>query len=288
MCCLSLFAMFVFGAQISAQKVTAEEVIGKHLDSIGTSEMRSSLKNFVARGTISFTALRQAGSGGDGLVVFASEGEKSLVGMSFRIPNYPGETIVYDGKNLKVAYAVANTRSYFGDYLFRFSNIIKEGLLGGTLMRSWSLFDVRARRAKVRYDGKKKVSGRDTHVIEYMPQGGSDVKIKIFLAADNYEHVRTEYSASIPVQQGSVPGAPVIGGGGAAAERSSQQREVRQLLTEDFSNYNKVEGLNLPHMHKMYLRIEDANGVREYEFKAQFTEFFLNQQLDPDSFKTSD
>lgn len=270
---------------VTAQKLTAEELVAKHLESIAANERRNGLKNLVARGTVSFTALRQAGSGGDGQIVMASDSERTLIGMAFRIPNYPGETIVFDGKRLKVAFASGNSRSYLGDYLFRFDDIVKEGLLGGTLARSWTLANLDLKKPKLKFDGTKNVEGRETVVLDYTPRRGSDLNIKLYFDAKTFQHIRTEYRATIAVQQGQRVGGS--GSGADAADRSSQQREVRQTLTEDFSNFKKVNDINLPHTHKMYLRLEDARGVREYEFTSEYFEFFFNQDLDPNSFSTA-
>ncbi len=270
---------------VASQKLTTEELVAKHLDSIAEIDKRTGLKNLVARGNVSFTALRQAGTGGDGQIVMASDAERSLIGMAFRIPNYPGETIVYDGKKLKVAFASGNARSYLGDYLFRFDDIVKEGLLGGTLARSWTLANLDLKKPKLKYDGTKSVEGREAVVLDYTPRRGSDLNIKLYFDSKTFQHIRTEYRATIAVQQGQRVGGS--GSGADAADRSSQQREVRQTLTEDFSNFKKVNDINLPHSHKMYLRLEDIRGVREYEFKSEYFEFFFNQDLDPNSFNTA-
>lgn len=272
---ISLALVTLFAASLFGQKLTAEQIIAKHLDSIGTAEARGAIKDMVARGTVVYTALRAGGAGGDGAFVIASEGDKSLLGMTFRSPDYPGETFIFDGQKTKVAFAVSNSRSYLGDYLFRYDNIIKEGLLGGTLIRGWRLHNATGTNARVKADGKKKIEGRETLVLDYNPRKGSDVSIKIYIDADTFRHVRSEYNARIPAPQG-----PTV-------DSSSQQREVRQTLVEDFGDYKEENGLTLPHSYKMYLRMEDARGVREYEFKSTFSEFFFNQGLDPNSFNVN-
>lgn len=264
--------VFLLLGAASAQKLTVDEVIARHLESIGSASARKNIKSQVATGVVQFTVLRK-GTGGNGKIVVASEGDKSLLGMTFSIPSYPAETIISDGRNAKVAFAINNARSEFGDFVFRYKDIVSEGLFGGTLSSAWILADLPRRRARVELSGKKKITGRDTFVLSYLPRGGSDVEIYIYIDQQTFEHVRTEYKRIISAVMGPNPDA------------SSQQREQRQTLIEDFSDFRKEGDLNLPHSYRAYVMFTGAAGTREYEYKAQFTEFFFNQKLDPDSFR---
>lgn len=264
LCC---FSKATFG-----QNLSAEEIVAKHLDSIGPAEKRRNLKNRVATGLVQYTVLRQGGRGGNGKIVVASEGIKSLFGMTFSIPSYPAETIIFDGNKSKIAYAINNVRSQFGDFLYRYDNIVSENLLGGSLLTGWALTDLGSRKARVEYDGVKKISDKEVHVLSYRRKGGSDVEIKIYIDKNTFEHVRTEYRRVIAARQG------------LTIDSSSQQREQRQVLMEDFSNFKKEKDFNLPHTYRAYVKIDGSSGTLEYEWKAEFTEFFFDQPLDPNSF----
>jgi hypothetical protein len=269
----ALIFTFMFSGVASAQKMSSNEIVAKHLEAIGKAETRKSLKNHVASGNVSFTILRQAGVGGDGKIVLGSEGIKSLFGMSFNIPTYPGETIVFDGKKFKVAFAINNARSPLGDYLYRYSDTIKEGLLGGTLSIAWPLNDLASRKAKLDFDGTKKINDREAYNLSYSPKGGSDLQIHIFIDKETFQHLRTEYRRTISASQGASPDA------------SSQKRERIENLTEDFSDFKAENGLMLPHKYRLYLMLEgQSSGTKEYEWKAELTQFFINQPLDPASF----
>lgn len=267
--------IFIFSAagETSAQKMTAEEIITKHLQSIGTDEARKNLKNQVATGVVQYTVLRK-NTGGNGRIVFASEADKFLFGMTFSIPSYPAETFVYDGEKSKIAFAINNARSELGDFVFRYKDVISENLFGGTLSTGWTLRDLASRKAKVDLNGTKKINGRESYVLEYLPKGGSDLKVNIYIDKENFQHLRTEYKRVISSIIGPSPDA------------SSQQREQRQTMIEEFSNYKKVNDINLPHNYRIYVMLEGAAGTREYEYKAEFAEFFFNQPLDPNSFST--
>lgn len=272
--CLFVFVFILSTAgQTFAQKMTAEEIIAKHLQAIGTDEARKNLKNQVATGVVQYTVLRK-NTGGNGKIVFASEADKFLFGMTFNIPSYQAETFIFDGEKAKIAFAISNARSEFGDFVFRYQDVISEGLFGGTLSTGWTLRDLSSRKAKVDLNGTKKVNGRETYVLEYLPKGGSDLKINIYIDKENFQHLRTEYKRIISSIIGPSPDA------------SAQQREQRQTMTEDFSDYKSQNNVNLPHGYRAYLMLEGAGGTREYEYKAAFSEFFFNQQLDPNSFST--
>ena len=49
---ISLALVTLFAATLFGQKMTAEQIIAKHLDSIGTAEARGAIKDMVARGNV--------------------------------------------------------------------------------------------------------------------------------------------------------------------------------------------------------------------------------------------
>lgn len=270
----SLLAFFVFASlfSVSAQKMKAEEIVAKHLEALGSQEARKKLKNQVASGIVQYRVLRK-NTGGDGRIVLASEGSKILFGMTFSIPSYPAETFIFDGKKSKIAFAINNARSEFGDFVYRYQDVLSEGLFGGTLSSAWTLADLSSRKAKVDLDGTKKINDREAYQLTYLPKGGSDLQIAIFIDKETFQHVRTEYRRIISSQQGASP------------DSSAQQREQRQVLIEDFSNYKKENDLSLPHEYRAYIMLEGGAGTREYEYKAEFSQFYFNQPLDAASFK---
>lgn len=276
-----VFTFLLSVSGIAAQKLTVDEIVKKHIEAIGKSDEIAKINNQTAFGNVSFTILRAGGVGGDGKIVISSEARKFLLGMSFQIPNYRLETIVFDGKDYKISYVMNNARSQLGNYIFRYSEILKEGLLGGVLSTGWALRRLSETGAKIRLDGTKKIKSetgdseteRDAYVINYIPRSGSDTEVRIFIDKENFQHLRTEYRRIISALQGPTPDA------------SASRRERREILIEDFSNFKRVNNLNLPQRYKIYLMIEGQSQTLEYEWKAVFSNFYFNQQLDPDSFK---
>src|SRR5262249_34875981 len=150
-----------------AQKLTAEEVVAKNLESLGPAEARAAVKSRVAQGAV-VTSIRIGGSGQSrGGAVLASQSEKSLMGLIFGPQDFANEKMAYDGRKLTVGEARPGVRTRLGQFLMSHEILFKEGLMGGTLSSAWPLLSLADRMPKLHYSGTKKIDGRQTHVLEY-------------------------------------------------------------------------------------------------------------------------
>lgn len=274
---LLLFCIcFSHATFVQAQKLKAEDVIAKHLDSIGTKENRAKVKNYIATGTASSSVIRSATfSYGrvSGNAVFLSEADKIYYGVKFDSVNYPLDEIVYDSKSVNAAYIRPGQRSALGYYILNNRDIVREGLFGGTLSTAWSLFDLQSHQAKLESSGKKKINGREAYVLSYTSKGSAPLSIKLYFDAENFQHLRTEYRRTFPAPFTGVP------------SESSFQVETVHMLTENFSNYKQVNGLTLPHSYQVNLLL-NGKVTDEIEWKFNFSEFHFNQKIDAASFDT--
>ena len=85
-CCLTVRAPTV-------EKLKAEDVVRKHVDSIGTPAQRATAAHRVILGTVLFS-FRARGTGQtQGNAVLASDGMMSLIGMQFPNQEYPHERL---------------------------------------------------------------------------------------------------------------------------------------------------------------------------------------------------
>ena len=156
---------------VDKEKLTADEVLARHLKSIGTAEDLAATKTRIVVGNSLFTA-RSPGSGqNSGLSMLFSEGNKSVIAMTFANPSYPHEKFGYDGENLVISYAKPGTRSALGDFIFRRTTIFKEGLMGGMLSTAWPLFNLTKDKARLDYGGTRKIDGRETYVLKHTGKG---------------------------------------------------------------------------------------------------------------------
>lgn len=83
-------ALCVFiGIEIKADELKVEEIIAKHLDSMGTREKRAAVKNRMALGTGQFSVLRSfintRGKRPPGRAVFLSEANKIFIGAKYDV-----------------------------------------------------------------------------------------------------------------------------------------------------------------------------------------------------------
>lgn len=256
-----------------------EEIIAKHLDSIGTKEKRTAIQNQIAIGSAQFDIVRSPtytkGKISAGRIVFLSQANKIFLGMKFESLDYPFDEIVYDDRNVNVAYINPGNRSVLGNFIISHRYIISEGLFGGGLSTAWSLFDFQSHEARLKSGGKKKINGRLTYVLNYLIKGGSPLSIKLYFDSETFQHLRTEYE--------QVFAAPMV----KIARESAGQVQTIHRLTEDFSNFKEVKGIVLPHSYHINLLI-DGKLTNEFEWKYEFSEFHFNQKIDSGSFEAKD
>jgi hypothetical protein len=258
---------------LASDKISPEEIVAKHLESIGASETRASIKSRIASGTVavSFQAPRPANF--TGRTIMASEENKNFVGLTFENSGYTQEKFASDGQNVTIGYIVPGERSNLGDFLLTYKDIVKSGLLGGTLSSAWPLLNLPAQKVKLESGGTKKIDGKPAVELKYVLRSGSDVQISMFFDQETFRHVRTEYTKVISAGIGS----NINGSGG--------QRPTRYKLTEDFSNFQKEGGLMLPHTYKITLDLDTMAGTFAGNWQLTLNQFSFNQPIPATTFK---
>ncbi len=286
------------GAALTPDKMTVEEIVAKHLESLGpnvraTKGARiisgSSLVTFKSRGTAQT----------DGVAVMASEGMKSMVTMKFPSTQYPYEKIGYDGGKVSAYQLRPGEYSSLGSFARANPEMLKEGLIGGTLSTSWPLLDLANRKVKLELGGTKKTGGRELIEVKYRPVGGSDLRISLFFDAETFQHVRTTYKREVAAQLGrggssargpggvsASPSAPTGSGRDSVGENSARQSNTIYELTEEFSDYKAEEGVMLPHSYK--IRLEQIGAATQIsEWSLTLAKFIFNQHLEVTDFDVS-
>jgi len=269
---VALVLPFFFSLKSSAQKLKPEEVATRHLESIGSAKERTAIKTRIISGTSQVVFHTTPVGQAVGRSVLASEGIKSLIGMSFPSPVYPREELGFNGDNFMAAFATPGNRSSLGSFLMTHDLIFKQGLMGGTLSSAWPLLDLTARGAQLEYAGTKKVDGRTLHELKYTPHKGSDLKIALFFDDQTFQHVRTEYARVIAAPTGD------------RSYVAGVTRETRYKMVEEFSEFRKEGGLTLPHSYKIKLTIDSPSGTFLADWTLTFTQFAFNEPIDPNSF----
>jgi hypothetical protein len=263
-------------------KMKPEEIVAKHLESVGAAETFDSIRSRIIAGPV-VAVMRAPGTAKfEGQAILASEGSKNTIGMGFEKAGKYEERFAFDGSNVTVGYARPGNRGYWGDFLLTHENIIKMGLVGGVLSDAWPLRNLSESKQKLEYDGMKKIDNRSVHEIKYIPKGSSDLEIKLFFDAETFRHVRTEYSRVISAGLGSgqIPsGRAASAAQSGAIDQSGQQRPTRYKMTEQFADFKKEGGLTLPHNYKIGLELDTRGGTLVIDWEFNLNQFEFNQQI---------
>lgn len=269
-------ALLLLALPVFAQKLTANEVVAKHLDSIGTAQARSAIQNMMSVGDVTFKFLAKADIPVPGRIVLASAGPKNFLGMSLNSNNYPGEQFIYDGKKTKVALIQNAEKSKLGDLISGNDFILEDSLFTGVLSSSWVLSSMESKKVKITFDGTKKINGKEVYIIGYSRKGSGDFSVALYFDQETFHHIRTEYKRT---QSSPVGSRPSLAG---------YVSEIKYQLVEDFSDFKVEKDLTLPHTYRIHYSETGQNGTIEVEWVCNFLTFAFNQQLDDKTFSTNE
>lgn len=258
-----------------AADLTADDLVARHLASIGTPEARNA-KTRVAEGTVLYKILVGGAGEAPGKVVFVSQGAAHQLMMKIDDRNYRGEQWIFDGGNkMQVSFSLTQQRrSQFGEFLFTQQAPLREGLLGGLLTTSWPLFDLSAHDPKLIYKGLKKVDGRDLHDLLYRPKKGTDWDIHLYFDPETYRHVLTIYNIDIQ---------PQLRFNGDT--QNVRQTPERHRIEERFSDFKQFDGLTLPtHYDLKYTQELQTGGTTLFEWDITVDKISNNVGVDPHNF----
>jgi len=252
-----------------------EEVVTRHLQSLGPAEARSGVKSRVVEGTATYKVLTGGAFQVEGKAVFASEGRKSRMLLKVNASHYNGEQLICDGERTSVA-ATNSDKSYsdFGDFIKGQDAPLREGLLGGVLTTAWPLLELENRKAKLSVEGLKNIDGHQFEVIRYRPKKSTDLEILLYFDPETFRHVMTTYQMSIHA------------GIGLSETQTAQQQETRYRIEERFSDFKNSDGLTLPFHYELRFTNELQNGFTKLlEWDATVTRVLNNVSLDPRNFQ---
>ena len=236
-------------ASAQDKKLTAEELIARHLESIGNGEARTKASTRVTSGEVKFIARLGGSANIDGQAMMVSTGAKLRFGLKLPLTDYPGEDMAFDGAKAATGLLPQGRRSNLSAFLSSQNLPLREGLMGGTLSTAWPLLRLDQTQPKLDYRGLKKVDGRQLHELGYRPRKGSaDLKVALFFDPETFRHVRTRYSYEIGATIGT-------------RENPNQNAESYYSLTEEFDDFRAVDGLTLPHKYRLQLSVQGTSAA---------------------------
>lgn len=274
-------------------KITAEELIARHLESIGPVEARQRLQTRAYAGEVTWRVLVGGVGQMSGEVFYVSSRETCDISFDTGSnPNFYGERFSFNGEKAFVKRAFQYEYSLLGRFMQSNTHILGEGLVGGTAGLSWPLQDLAARQAKLKYRGMKDVEGRRLHRLDYQPKKrNGELKIELYFEPETYRHVRTEYRDSVPAGVGaeldpfrsSVPNAP-------RDPTIARMQHSIVRLTETFDNFQPAEGITLPVKWTLRLDIfkegRNASLPNVSEMDVNFQQVHHNEPIDRESFQS--
>lgn len=255
-------------------KPKPEEIIAKHIASIGSPEAIAAAANRKSEGTAQARRVQSAFTTVTGKSYLASTKDKTLLLMLFEASSnddYKTERIAFDGSKLNIPFVSASSRSAIGSFAFEYPEIVKQGLLGGALFSSWALFDKENKVSKFEYQGKEKIGDVETYKVKLTPKGGSVLTIKMWFDEQTFRHVRTEYQRTLTA--------------GTVTVDEGRATEPRYKLIEDFSDFLPTSGVTLPTTYKITFRVDTAQRGREFEWLMKFNRFVFDQQIPAEIFQ---
>jgi hypothetical protein len=235
----------------------------------------------------------------------ASENEMNVVKMDFGGNQYPYDRIGFDGSKVTASQVSPGVYSNLGSFVRSYPELLRDGLLGGSLTSAWFPLNLATLKGKLEYAGNKKVNDRPAIEIRYRPSGGSDLKISFFFDAENFQHLRSVYQHTVSAQMSAGGlGTTQRGTGGVSAggssrgtgvgntstgregELSASQSETRYVLTEDFSDFKTESGLTIPHTYK--IRFEQAGASSQFtDWVLTLNRFMFDEHLEAKHFDVS-
>ncbi len=200
------------------------DLVKKHLDSIGTPEVRLANTLRTGKGTATLDVVSGGAGHMQGTSMVASLGKQLNFLMYFNAGTYNGEQFKFDGQKTLIADNSVDRRENLALFMYRHDVILKEGLWGGVWNSGWPLNELKAKNAELKFERTKKVDGKQLLEYLYRPKHSErELVIHLFFDPETFRHVRSEYDWKSP---GDLVGLSVF---------------------ESFSDFRDEKGLMLPH-----------------------------------------
>ena len=269
-CALCIGLLIVTSA--TAQKMTVEELVAKHRNSIGTKEKLDLVKERMAMGLSEFES-KFPSKKANGKAVVASRGEDYMFLVSLSSQEYPFEKIGYFSNRVNLPFVTAGARSPLGAFVAEHEKMLTTGAFTGAISGAWALLDPELKGAKTKLAGKKKVDDREAYVMEYWPKGMdcAEFTIRMFFDTETFRHLRTEYRHVINPSQDTFG-------------QLGRQAGVRQSLIESFGDFKTVDGLTLPYSYNAHYTTESNIGTFEFFWRLALQQHLINPNLDANFF----
>ncbi len=162
------------------QKLTAEQIIEKHLTAIGGRETLAKFKTRVASGTV------RKENEPDAQFAVMSEAPNRLSAV-YVFRDYDLR-LIFDGKSARIAPSFARQ---YGPLAAKYEEIVASGLMFNQMSLYNQIASTEPGKLKFEAKGSKKVDGRLAYVVQVQPNKGT--ANKLYFDAETFMWVRTDY-----------------------------------------------------------------------------------------------
>jgi hypothetical protein len=261
-------------------KISVDELVTKHLASIGPADVLAGIKSRVMVGDAQMESKLGSTFVLNGAGQLASQGNKTLYAMILNSPQYPYEKAAFDGNEQSLGLPNGK-RTFLGDFLKTQASILKDGLFTGALSTAWPLLDLKSRKSvKLEYAGTASVDGRQCYKLKYSSGHTGDLKTTFYFDAETYRHVRTTYEYTIEPRIGTSP-----------TDTRSSSRIERYSLSEDFSDFKMAGKLILPMKYVINItnegQIFSQSGTNSRLWTFTIKQVYYDEPLEATVFKVS-
>jgi hypothetical protein len=258
-----------------------EELVARHLSSIGTPEARAAAKNRAGSGIAQVTFRMPKTGQLPGRSDVISDGRRMRIAMMFSSQDNQSEQLVFNGKAVDTSQVGLRLRSPLSAFVFDHLALLQEGLMCGTMTTAWPLLDLAGRQPKLVYTGLKKLEGRQLHELTYRPKkDAGDLQIALYFDPETFRHVYSQYRLVERVGVGEY-GRPTP----ANPTTTNPGTDTFYKIEEWFDDFKTVDSLTLPHAYKLRFTREGSDPPTYIcEYSISLTQVLHNQAVDPKAF----
>lgn len=280
---LFLLLIFAFCIGGTAQKLSPEEIIAKHVASIGKADMIADSKRVMAIGGCEFVTHRPEQKI-PGRAMLASDGTDLAFFTKFGSIDYPMERIGLFDEKVNIPPIKMGNRSPLGGFLNAYNKTLEGHIFGGIVFSTWRFLSPGRTDGKFEVEGKKKLGDREAWVVNFTPKGGltGGSYVKLYFDAENFHHLRTVYRQKQP--ENGFANTTSAGRGSSSGDWDADMANNGFTLTEDFSDFRSDKGLVLPHKYSIALLSDGTNGTTETDWNFTIEEYRLIKDFPADFF----
>lgn len=261
--CVLALAAIPAAAADDKEKLTAEQIINKHIEAVGGRQALSQIKSRVAVGTFKKDADPEA------RMAIMSESPDRVAAV-FIFPSYDWRLIYNSGKVFLLPQLPRQAAAVEDKY----REMLASGLMFNGIALHNLLTAAPAGDVKMEAKGTKKVKGRPAHVVE-LRRGKGDAA-RLYFDAETFMWVRTDFGRAEVSRQMRNLSNDVVS---QAADENAIDFYV------ETSEFRDVDGLRLPFRFEMVITApilrEKSSGVLVVNMK----EYKHNVAIDPSMFK---